>query len=356
MNPSILLQGFHVEVPGESVSAESGLQQAVQGGGIHRTGYSAQELLATDFPEPRYALPGVLAEGLNFLAGAPKLGKSWWALNVSLAVAFGRQALGKIPVEQGEVLYLALEDPPRRLKERLKAVLGERPPPDGLFFETQWPKVDDDGIEKLEGWLAGHPCCRLVVIDVFARLRARGSERAERYATDYAAAEPLKKLGDTYRVAVLALHHTRKAGADDFLETVSGTFGLAGAADTVIVLKRSRGRAEAELHVTGRDVVEQQLALRFAPENGTWELMGDAAEWALSETRHEILAALRTFGSLPPKALSKKTAIPYETVKKTLQRMSADGQVFSNDGRYSVIDRSLQSSVPSVPVVPRVGT
>jgi hypothetical protein len=63
-----------------------------------RTSYSAVELLATTFPEPRWAVPGILAEGLTFLAGAPKLGKSWLALNVSLAIASGGRALGQIPV------------------------------------------------------------------------------------------------------------------------------------------------------------------------------------------------------------------------------------------------------------------
>jgi RecA-family ATPase len=77
-----------------------------------RSSWTAKDLMRHEFPEQRYAVPGVLAEGLNLLAGAPKLGKSWFALNVAAAVARGGMALNKISVEQGEVLYLALEDPP----------------------------------------------------------------------------------------------------------------------------------------------------------------------------------------------------------------------------------------------------
>ena len=68
----------------------------------------------------------MLAEGLNLLAGAPKLGKSWFALNVATAVAYGGMALDKIAVERGEALYLVLEDPPRRLQRRLRLIPRQR--------------------------------------------------------------------------------------------------------------------------------------------------------------------------------------------------------------------------------------
>ena len=44
------------------------------------------------------------------------------------------------------------------------------------------------------------------------------------------------------------------------------------------------------------------MALRFAPAAGTWELLGDAAEYGLGETRKEILEAVRAHGTLTPKA------------------------------------------------------
>ena len=85
-----------------------------------RSSWTARELLAHDFPKQRYAVPGLIAEGANLLAGSPKLGKSWLALNIASAVAYGGRALDKVDVERGEALYLALEDPPRRLQQRLR--------------------------------------------------------------------------------------------------------------------------------------------------------------------------------------------------------------------------------------------
>src|SRR4051794_35919991 len=90
-----------------------------------RTAWTASELMAMNFPEPRWAIPGLVAEGVTLLAGAPKVGKSWLALNTSPAVAAGGKALGKVDVESGDVLYLALEDNPRRLRSRLEKVLAD---------------------------------------------------------------------------------------------------------------------------------------------------------------------------------------------------------------------------------------
>ena len=85
---------------------------------IRQSLLSADEILTTDWPEPVWAIPAILPVGLSVLAGPPKVGKSWLALQFAQAVASGGMALG-FPVEFGRVLYLALEDPSRRLKERM---------------------------------------------------------------------------------------------------------------------------------------------------------------------------------------------------------------------------------------------
>ena len=150
----------------------------------YRSSWTAKELLGHEFPEIKYAVPGIIAEGLNLLAGAPKLGKSWLALNVAAAVAYGGIALDKVPVDQGEALYLALEDPPRRLRRRLEMTLNGDGPPEGLYFETAWPRLLEGGCELLSDWLDEHPACRLVVVDVFAKARGLSNGNVDRYEAD----------------------------------------------------------------------------------------------------------------------------------------------------------------------------
>ena len=82
-------------------------------------GITASALMAMKFDPIRYVIPGYVAEGLTLFAGAPKIGKSWTALDLGIAVSAGGLAFGSIKCEQGDALYLALEDNPRRLQSRL---------------------------------------------------------------------------------------------------------------------------------------------------------------------------------------------------------------------------------------------
>ena len=72
----------------------------------------------SEWPEPEYIVPNILPVGLTILAGAPKIGKSWLTLQIAHAVATGGHTFGT-QVEQGLVLYLALEDNPTRLDQRM---------------------------------------------------------------------------------------------------------------------------------------------------------------------------------------------------------------------------------------------
>ena len=58
------------------------------------------------------------------LAGAPKIGKSWMALDLALHVAKG-EALWGLKVHPGTVLYLCLEDGNGRIHDRLNAITDE---------------------------------------------------------------------------------------------------------------------------------------------------------------------------------------------------------------------------------------
>ena len=121
--------------------------------------FTAADLMRMQLPEPRWAVNGIIPEGLSLLAGKPKLGKSWLALNIALAVATGGTALGSIHVEQGDVLYLALEDTKKRLQGRLDKLLHRQnaAAPERLTFATLWPRQDKGGLAALTEWLESHP-------------------------------------------------------------------------------------------------------------------------------------------------------------------------------------------------------
>ena len=99
--------------------------------------FTAMDLHRKQFAPVKWAIPGFLPEGLCLLAGKPKMGKSWMALALGIAVATGGAAFGKIRTTPGSVLYLALEDSPRRLKSRISILLdqdGDAAYPDRLHL------------------------------------------------------------------------------------------------------------------------------------------------------------------------------------------------------------------------------
>lgn len=286
-----------------------------------RTWWTASDLMNTEFPDPRWAVRDLLAEGVTLLAGQPKVGKSWLVGGVAIAVAAGGKALSALDCEQGEVLYLALEDHPRRMKDRLSKMLAGDRAPRALTVAFAYEQ------ERVDEWLTKRNK-RLLIIDVLARVRGAMPTGAVQYDHDYSVMRKIKATADDHELAVVAVHHTRKMASDDFLNEVSGTNGLAGGADAVMVLKRLRGDADGELHLTGRDVPEVEFALKFDADFGLWsKLDGRLADYKLNETRAAILRYLKTNGTGTPKQVADALALKPETVRGTLRRMYEDGQV-----------------------------
>jgi hypothetical protein len=269
-------------------------------------------------------------------------------MNLGVAIASGGMALGSIRVDEGDVLYLALEDNGRRLQSRLRMVLQGDTAPARLTLATECPTLHDGGRERITGWLDAHPDARLVVVDVFARMRGTTARGADKYESDYRAVADLKAIADLYDVAMILVHHTRKTEADDYLDSVSGSQGLAGAADGVAILARSRGAAAAVLKITGRDVTEADHALDFDAPTGTWKILaGPASDYSQSAQRRQILNHLRDFEGDGPKAIAAATGLDHNVVKHLVRKM-VDADVLDTDGTGRYFPVSPIHSVHSV--------
>jgi len=299
---------------------------------------NSADLENLQFPDPKWVLPGYLTEGLAVLAGRPKIGKSWLALGLADAIAQGGMALGNVQVEAGDVLYLGLEDTQRRLQKRLRAVRQGKPGTSRLEVVTSWPKLDQGGLDQLRLWLTRHPDARLIVIDTFQKVRGKPpSKNSGVYEADYDAVGGLKALADEFGVAILAMLHLRKAVADDPLDEISGSTGLTGAVDSILILKRDRANADAVLFATGRDIEEIETALRFDPATGAWTCLGNADEFRQSKERNAIIRVLMDAGApMRPKQIAEALGKNDSTVKTTLRRMAkADLIRHAEGGRYS---------------------
>jgi hypothetical protein len=243
---------------------------------------TANRLQNYKFPPLEFFVEGLIAEGLTLLVGSPKVGKSWLALDMALAIASGRPALGQIPVSQCDVLFLALEDGPRRIQDRIRTLIGsDQPWPASLHVAVERPEGDvrialDDHVEA---W----PRTRVVIVDTLAKTRPPARPGDAMYDGDYRFAGQLQRWAVDHRMALVALHHDRKMAAVDFVDAVSGSHGITGAADTIAVLTRARGDEEGLLQLTGRDIADD-VAWRLKRSGPAWKFLDKQSTGMLAAT------------------------------------------------------------------------
>ena len=190
------------------------------------------ELMETRFRVRPAVIDGLLPVGTYLLAGAPKIGKSFLVLQMAYQVSMGAPFLG-FSSRQGTVLYLALEDTCERLQKRLAQMTEQDS--EHLILSVFSETLDEGLTERLSDFWSEHTDTVLIIIDTLQRVRSRTPDGGS-YAADYDTLARLKEFSDTFGVTVLIVHHTRKEGAEDVFNMISGTNGLMGAADGALLL------------------------------------------------------------------------------------------------------------------------
>lgn len=198
------------------------------------------------------------------------MGKSFFMAQLGYHVSRGIP-LWDYPVNQGTVLYLALEDDYGRLQKRLSRMFGMEST-SNFYFATRSKSLNEGLEEQLTQFVKEHKDARLIIIDTLQKVREAGEDKFS-YASDYDIVTKLKQFSDTHGICLLVVHHTRKMESTDSFDMISGTNGLLGAADGAFVMqKEKRTENKAVLEVVGRDQQDQRLLLNFNRELCLWEL------------------------------------------------------------------------------------
>lgn len=260
----------------------------------------AQELMRMRLPPTKYYVEGLIPEGLTILAASPKAGKTLLICDLLTSTCGGTEFLG-LATNPAGCLLLALEDSESRLQQRLTKILDGRPVPDELYFTTTAPRMGNGLYEMLDDYLQQHPAIRVVVIDTLQMVRGvDGDPDSYSYSHDYQDIGNLKKYADSRQLALILVHHTRKASDPDVFSQISGTQGLTGASDTNIVLTRQPGTNEAILSIRGRDVPEREISIQLDKESLRWMSLGDAEDRRRQREREDFFndPLVKTISSL----------------------------------------------------------
>lgn len=301
-------------------------------------------------PGPTCVVDRLLYNGLTVLAGKSKSGKSWQSLQLAISVATGQEVFGERRVlRPGGVLYYSLEMGENRNADRMRKLADDDPTLQNIDFVWECLPMVAGGIEQLDLVLSKKRPS-LAIIDTFLAFcsgKTDGGKRGDVMREQYGEIGILKKLADKHDTALLLVHHTRKTGpfdgGDQGVDLVAGSRGITAACDAIWILRKADDMYC--LDITGRDVEEQSLAVRFDQEPVMgWKILGDAGNIRDSRDDAEVLRVLEEMRQA--KSTKIATAIGSNTgrVDSVLYRLQAKGLVskssmgewFANPGREFV--------------------
>lgn len=318
----------------------------------------AVDLLARNFPEPKWLVPDLLPGGLAMLAGKPKSGKSWLALNWAVAIATGSETLGRrCPVRK--VAYFSYESGvgfdthgQKRLREVCEAMDVTLTEGQLQFLDLydlepgSRPVLGGKGADCLEDQIEGlfDDGCGLVIIDTLSAVQ--GAQTPEYRAE----AQELRRLAEICRKhpdkAVLLVHHVTKGeipSGEGIWDMAYGTQALTGTIEAQLMLIHGQaGGAARELHIRGRHF-ESGEPFGIELRDGLFVDLGSPVAAQLKGLRKEIWDLLSAHEAAPDRPLTTAaikenfsgTEWTDDNVDTTLSRMVDAGQISrAGHGKY----------------------
>ncbi len=251
-----------------------------------------EELYDTVYPPKTAIVDKLIYNGTYLFVGAPKIGKSFLMAQLGYHVSMGLP-LWDYQVNQGEVLYLALEDDYSRLQKRLSKMFGMEST-SNFYFATKSKSLNEGLENQLTNFITEHPKTKLIIIDTLQKIREVGGDKYS-YSSDYEIVTKLKQFSDKHSICVLVVHHTRKLQSEDSFDMISGTNGLLGASDGAFIMqKKKRTDNVATLDIVGRDQQDQKLMIEFDREHCVWSFKKAETElW--KESVDEVLEIIAKF-------------------------------------------------------------
>lgn len=298
-----------------------------------KTTWTVSELMQTEFTEPNWAVPGIIPAGLTILGGKPKLGKSWLLLQIAQAKSTGGKFAG-VKLDKAKVLFLALEDSPRRLKDRL---IKQKAPKDAdICFVTEWKVLSDGGLIDLQNQVITNGY-QLVIIDTLSRfIGGRVDQKDPGEVTDALGA--LQHFAITQNIAIVIIDHHRKSNGledGDPIEDVLGSISKGGVVDCGIGLYRKRGKHEATMKLTGREVAERELSFEWDGALFCWQYLGEANQVREDTDKGRVYTtalALYDAGQIPTTSnISDALKMDVGNVSHYLADLVADGLLVKSD-------------------------
>lgn len=295
-------------------------------------GESAYALLERDIPEPVKLCDPWAVEGVNIIAGRPKLGKTTLERQKLAAAAIGGEFLDSKFEKPVKSAFLSLEEGELLARAKLKIAGFQDAALAGMQMFFEWPR-GQSGVELLDRYLTEHQDVKFVVIDSLTRFRVVPDVRVPAFVADYEAVNALHDLSKKHPgVCFDIIHHTRKARSEDPIDDISGTYGLTAACDSYCIMRHHADGAI--MYVGGRLWTrnESEFSMRRG-ERHTWLMVGVHLD--LTDKQREALEIVKAAnpGGMSGKELGEKLSITQPSAWQRLDELMEKGFVVKRYGR-----------------------
>ena len=291
------------------------------------------ELIGTEEPELEFVVRDLIPAGcLTVLAGKPKVGKSLLGLLIALSVGLGVPLWDK-EVTEGGVLFISTEDGKVRLKKRIWRMIDtpNRYHPNIHFYVSECNLSDEKTLRALKSKILEIKP-KLVVLDplinIFKKGELNSAEDMNRVL------RPLQDLAKETGIAILVIHHTRKSGSEDSIDTIQGSITISGVADGILILKslrRGDQEKKAVLEVILKDAEIPKKAVLGLDDKLRWNVEGDFDELEGVNLEQEIIRALSEDDSgLTMNNLMSITGAEYKPIYKATMKLEKGGNIRSD--------------------------
>lgn len=281
---------------------------------------TASEIFGMAFSNSGWIVDGLVPAGLTFIAGRPKIGKSWLALELAQSVAVGKDFLER-KVRQGSVIYLALEDSPGRIRKRMltQGWSGNEP----VHFCPHFSFKDtDQAVNELRQKIEETGAVLVVIDSLRAALQDTAIDENDARVANLL--YPFASLAQEQGVAIVFVHHHTKLQMRDPGLDLRGSSAIFAAADAVIGLYRELGERTGQFMAQGRDYEEDvNEVLEFS--EGKWQVATEQIKMTGAE--QDILAVLDDLGEADAQTLAGALGMTRQAVTGHLRKMIERGIV-----------------------------
>ncbi len=295
---------------------------------------SSEYLLTTDFPEPHWSIKDILPSGLAMIAGRPKAGKSWLALQIARDVSTGGRFLDRYSTAQTKVLYIALEDSERRLQGRMKIQEWKQTTNAKFMLSEQFHQIG--GLRALAGLTEVYG---VIFIDTFTRSMDGDQINPQDMKTIL---DPLQNVAISSNSTICFVDHMpKRVGRDNEYSVIDDVFGSVaktGVADVVWGLYRDASTPTGVLAGTGRDLMDFKDNLVF--EKGIWLMADLSARAQRSEARHTVLDCIVRSGDISQSDIVSETGMNKGSVSKAIDYLEMFGLLVSHRSGRRIIWQS----------------